>query len=162
MVEFQWPIRRGKKKDNEVFHVKTRMERLGEEGLRQVIKSDVTEARVQELKESLPKVLGKLNKAKTDEEKAEAVDDAVTLVFVGAVPWLRSMQNDWLADKISDFIEQYREGRDIPSFMKTLVAEAKFLINLAFTNIDVEPFPPIIIWGGPQRVSVAKESKEIE
>lgn len=149
-------FRKRKKKDDETFRVESVMDRLEKEGFKPLIKSDILEGRIKELKEGLKNVLSKLNKAESQEKMGEGVDEAVQLVYVISSPWLRSMENRWLAHKINCFIENYRECRRIPAFLDMLVEEAKAIINMSFTNIDVEPLRPIIIQTGPRRVSLGE------
>lgn len=90
--------------------------------------------------------LDSLNHAKTIEEKGKAVDEAYVLVMDIAGPWLRSMDNSWLAHKVNCFIELYAEFRYIPEWLGLLISCASAIINLSMTNIDVEPLTPIIIY----------------
>lgn len=141
---------RGKKKKEE-FTIKTVFDRLEEEGFKPLIKSDILEKRVREMKMTYREVINALNTARTDEERGIAVDKAHSLVFFIASPWLRSMENPWLANKINDFCEQWAECRAIPAFLDMLVVEAKAIINLSFANLDVEPLHPIILTALSQR-----------
>jgi len=68
----------------------------------------------------------------------------VLVMDIGS-PWLRSMDNPWLAHKVNCFLELYAELRSIPEFLGLLVTCASAIINLSMTNIDVEPLTPIII-----------------
>lgn len=141
----------------EKFSVKSVLDRLEEEGLKPLIKGDILEGRLKDLKKTLTEVSKALAKAKTPEKQAEAVDKAHYLVFYISSAWLRSMENPWLADKMNDFIEQFSEVRHIPEFLDMLLDEAKAIINLAFTNIDVEPLRPIVLQTGTRRIALSKE-----
>lgn len=152
------PFKRNKE-TTEKFSVKSVLDRLEEEGLKPLLKGDVLEKRINELKTQLKEVAEELAKAKTFDQKGKAVDKAHNLVFYVASAWLRSMENPWLADKVNDFIEQYREFRKpkLPDALGMLVDEAKAIINLAFTNIDVEPLRPIVLQTGPRRIKLGEE-----
>lgn len=145
------------KGSGEKFTARSALDRLEEEGFKPLIKGDVLDKRLRELKETFTEVIGKLATATTFKEKAEAVDKAHYLVFYVSSAWLRSMENEWLADKMNDFIEQYSEVRNIPEFLDMLLDEAKAIINLAFANIDVEPLRPILLQTGPKRIALSKE-----
>lgn len=141
---------KSKKEDSEKFKVTRVFDRLEQEGFKPLIKNDMLESRREELDKSIRTVLDKLNRSKKPEDMGEAVDEAMALVLNVASPWLRSMENPFLAEKVNCFIENYREWRKIPEFLDHLIEEAKVIINLSFCNIDVEPLRPIIIQSGPQ------------
>lgn len=129
----------------ETFKVTKVFERLEEEGFKPLIKNDQLESRRERLRESLTVALDVLNNAETPEQKGLAVDEVYVLLMDIAGPWLRSMDNDWLAHKVNCFIELYREFRQVPEWLDVLVSCAAAMINLSMTNIDVEPLTPIII-----------------
>ena len=141
-----------KKPKEEEFKTSHVFERLEKQGFKPLIKNDQLENRRDRIRESLAVTLDSLNHAKTIEEKGKAVDEAYVLVMDIASPWLRSMDNNWLAHKINMFLELYSEFRYIPEFLGMLITCASAIINLSMTNIDVEPLTPIIIqtWQ-PQR-----------
>lgn len=149
--------KKGGSSSEESFTVKNVWGRLEEEGLKPLIKGDVLEKRLKDLKDTMLDVAEKLAEAKTVKEMGEAVDKAHYLVFYISSAWLRSMENAWLADKMNAFVEQYSEVRHLPAFLDMLVDEAKIIINLAFTNIDVEPLRPIMLQTGPRRIALSKE-----
>ena len=144
---------RGKRKEETdgKFRVSTLLDELAEEGFRPLIKADVLDSRRKSIDEELARLLVAVNNpTKKDEEKGEAVDQLMQLTFLVASPWLRSMDNAWLSHKINCFVQNYREWRTMPEFYDHLVEEALAIINLAFTNIDVEPLKPLIIQTQPQ------------
>ena len=138
-----------RKPKQEKFRTSYVFDRLEKEGFKPLIKNDQLENRRERLRESLAVTLDSLNHAKTVEEKGQAVDEAYVLVMDIASPWLRSMDNSWLAHKVNCFIELYREFRNIPEWLDLLVSCASAIINLSMTNIDVEPLTPIIIQAMP-------------
>jgi len=142
---------RGKRKEEDgKFRVSTVLDELAEEGFRPLIKADVLDSRRISIDQELARLLVAVNNpTKKDEEKGEAVDELVQLTFLVACPWLRSMDNAWLSHKINCFVQNYREWRTMPEFYDHLVEEALAIINLAFTNIDVEPLKPLIIQTQP-------------
>jgi len=135
----------GKKPKEEEFKTSHVFERLEKQGFKPLIKNDQLESRRDRLRESLAATLDSLNHAKTIEEKGKAVDEAYVLVMDIAGPWLRSMDNSWLAHKVNCFIELYAEFRYIPEWLGLLISCASAIINLSMTNIDVEPLTPIIL-----------------
>ena len=134
-----------KPKGSEEFRTSHVFERLEKQGFKPLIKNDQLESRRDRLRESLSVTLDDLSHAKTDEEKGKAVDEAYVLVMDIGSPWLRSMDNPWLAHKVNCFLELYAELRSIPEFLGLLVTCASAIINLSMTNIDVEPLTPIIL-----------------
>lgn len=136
----------GKKPKQEEFKTSHVFERLEKQGFKPLIKNDQLESRRDRMRESLAVTLDSLNHAKTVEEKGKAVDEAYVLVMDIAGPWLRSMDNSWLAHKVNCFIELYAEFRYIPEWLGLLISCASAIINLSMTNIDVEPLTPIIIY----------------
>jgi len=134
-----------KPKESEEFRTSHVFERLETAGFKPLIKNDQLESRRDRLRESLAVTLNNLSHAKKDEEKGKAVDEAYVLVMDIGSPWLRSMDNPWLAHKVNCFLELYAELRSIPEFLGLLVTCASAIINLSMTNIDVEPLTPIII-----------------
>jgi len=137
--------RLSKKPTQEEFKTSHVFERLEKQGFKPLIKNDQLESRRDRMRESLAVTLDSLNKAQTVEEQGKAVDEAYVLVMDIAGPWLRSMDNSWLAHKVNCFLELYAEFRYIPEFLGLLVTCASAIINLSMTNIDVEPLTPIII-----------------
>lgn len=77
------------------------------------------------------------------------VDEAKRMVLVVASAWLRGMQNPWLASKVNAYLENFRVLRDIEGGLPYLAREAEVIVNLSFTNLDVEPPPPIFIQALP-------------
>ena len=137
---------RGKKKNSETFRVSSVMEKLEKEGFKPLIKGDILDSRRISLDKELAGILTDIyNPTTKKEDKGKAIDKLVRLTFLIASPWLRSMDNRWLSHKMNCFIQNYREWRPMPEFYDHLIEEAKAIINLAFTNIDVEPLTPIII-----------------
>lgn len=134
-----------KKPKEEEFKTSHVFERLEKQGFKPLIKNDQLEGRRDRMRESLAVTLDSLNQAKTEREKGKAVDEAYVLVMDIAGPWLRSMDNAWLAHKVNCFIELYASFRHIPEFLGMLISCASAIINLSMTNIDVEPLTPIII-----------------
>ena len=134
-----------KKPKQEKFETSHVFRRLEQEGFKPLIKNDQLESRRDRLRESLAVTLNNLTQAKKDEEKGKAVDEAYVLVMDIGSPWLRSMDNPWLAHKVNCFLELYAELRSIPEFLGLLVTCASAIINLSMTNIDVEPLTPIIL-----------------
>jgi len=151
-----WLVRkvRGKPKEQADgrFRVSTLLDKLAEEGFKPLIKADVLDSRRKSIDEQLARILVIVNNpTKEDKEKGEAVDELMQLTFLVACPWLRSMDNHWLSHKLNCFVQNYREWRTMPEFYDHLVEEALAIINLAFTNIDVEPLTPLVIqtWQAP-------------
>lgn len=136
----------GKKPKQEEFKTSHVFERLEKQGLKPLIKNDQLENRRDRMRESLAVTLDSLNHAKNEEEKGKAVDEAYVLVMDIAGPWLRSMDNSWLAHKVNCFIELYAEFRSMPEWLGLLVSCASAIINLSMTNIDIEPMIPIILY----------------
>lgn len=135
----------GKKPKKEEFKTSHVFEKLAAQGFKPLIKNDQLENRRDRMRESLAVTLDSLNHAKTVDEKGKAVDEAYVLVMDIAGPWLRSMDNSWLAHKVNCFIELYAEFRSIPEWLGLLVSCASAIINLSMTNIDVEPLTPLIL-----------------
>ena len=138
-----------KPKQDEEFRTSHVFDRLEKQGFKPLIKNDQLEKRIDSLRESLAVTLDNLAHAEKDEDKGKAVDEAYTLVMSVASPWLRSMDNRWLASKVNDFFALYEDLREIPEFLGLLVRCASIIINLSMTNIDVEPLTPIIIYSMP-------------
>jgi len=137
---------RRKKGEKESFRVSTVMEKLEKEGFKPIVKSDILESRRLSIDNDLATILTTVyNPTETDDNKGKAIDQLMRLTFLVASPWLRSMDNPWLSHKMNCFIQNYREWRKIPEMFDHLVEEAKAIINLSMTNIDVEPLTPIII-----------------
>lgn len=136
------------KKAREKFEHKTIMDRLEEEGFKPLIKGDILEGRIAEVHATLQKVL-KSNGQDQLEWKGELIDGVFRLIFVVSSAWLRSMDNAWLSHKINCFIQNYRELRHNREFLDMLFEEAMAILNISFTNIDVEPLRPIIIQSMP-------------
>lgn len=144
MHAWQWPWIR-KKKEQE-FHAHSVIDRLEEEGFKPLIKADILEGRVAEVRETL----------KTQLEKGDLgafVDNVYNLFFSASSAWLRSMENKFLARKVNAFLTRYNMERDIdsPVAMRILVREGLYLVNLSFANLDVEPLRPILINTVPAR-----------
>ena len=137
---------RRKKREKESFRVSTVMEKLEREGFKPIVKSDILESRRLSIDEDLATILTIVNNPTiANDKKGEAIDQLMRLTFLVASPWLRSMDNPWLSHKMNCFIQNYREWRKLPEMFDHLVEEAKAIINLSMTNIDVEPLTPIII-----------------
>jgi len=136
---------RKRPRTDEQFKTSTALERLEREGFRPIVKADILENRVKEIRENLNAILQILGGPYSTEEKGVAVDAIHTLLITTASPWLRSMDNPWLAHKINMFLELYGEFRYIPEYLGMLITCACSLINLAMCNIDIEPLVPIII-----------------
>lgn len=142
--------RKTKPKPDEKFRVSSVLDKLADEGFKPLIKSDVLDSRRMSIDQELADILTTVyNPTKKLKEKGEAIDKLMRLVFLVASPWLRGMDNRWLSYKVNCFIQNYREWRKIPEFYDHLLEEAKAIINLSMTNIDVEPLTPIIIFTGP-------------
>ena len=139
--------KRPKKKED--FKISSTLDRLEEEGFKPLIKSDILEGRLSEVHKALEKMLVE-DGEKQVKFKGELVDSVFRLIFVVSSAWLRSMDNPWLAHKINCYIQNYRELRNSPEFLDVLFEESMAMLNLSFTNIDVEPLRPIIIQTMPQ------------
>jgi len=137
---------RNKKPKEETFKTSHIFDRLEQQGFKPLIKNDQLEHRMDRLRESMAATLDSLNHAKTVEDRGKAVDEAYVLVMDIGSPWLRSMDNSWLAHKVNCFIELYAEFRYIPEWLGLLITCASAIINLSMTNIDIEPMTPIIIY----------------
>lgn len=142
-----------KPKSEEQFKTSRVFDRLEKQGFKPLIKNDQLEGRRDRIRESLALTLDALNNAKNAKEKGQAVDEAYILLLDIAGPWLRSMDNAWLAGKVNDFLQLYSEFRSIPGYLGLLVACVSSIINLSMTNIDVEPLTPIIIQTWQQQPS---------
>lgn len=141
----------GKKKkesenDGETFQAKTVLGRLEEEGFKPIIKADVLDNRVKEVRDILAKNL-------REKDLGAFVDGVYNMFFSVASPWFRSMENKFLARKVNAFLTRYNMERDIdsPVALRILVREGLYLVNLAFAGLDVTPLTPIIINTGPKR-----------
>ena len=129
------------------------MERMEKEGFRQVIKSDVLTARINDLKEELWRALQVVYGPFTNDEKALAVDKAFTLTKSAASAWLRSMDNPSLHKLIIELNQNFREWRPMPAFYDHIIEECITIVDMAFSNIDVEPLIPIILWNWGQTLN---------
>ena len=136
---------RKRPRTNEQFKTSTALERLENEGFKPIIKSDILEGRTKEIRGNLNVILQILGGPYSIEEKGIAVDEVHTLLMTVASPWLRSMDNPWLAHKVNLFLELYAEFRYIPEFLGFLITCACAIINQSMCNIDIEPLVPIII-----------------
>jgi hypothetical protein len=153
-------IRRRSRSD-ETFKTSSVISRLEAEGFKPLIKSDVLDARTKRIKEELDAILQILSGPYSVKNKGLAVDAVYTLMMTTASPWLRSMDNPWLAHKVNCFIELYDEFRNIPEYLGMLVTCASAIINLSMTNIDIEPLTPIVIAPGAMRETrVIQEGEE--
>lgn len=147
-----WPWNRKKgKKESEadgdgVFQAKTVLGRLEEEGFKPLIKADVLESRIKEVRATLAKQL-------EEGDLGDFVDNIYNLFFTVGSAWFRSMENKFLARKVNAFLKRYNMERDIDSkvALRILVREGLYLVNLAFAGLDVTPLTPIIINAGPRR-----------
>jgi len=153
---------RRRPRTDEQFQTSSVLQRLEKEGFKPIVKSDVLEGRTKEIRQNLNMILQILGSSQySNEEKGVAVDEIHTLMMTTASPWLRSMDNPWLAHKVNCFLELYAELRPIPEFLGLLVTCAIALINMSMTNIDVEPLTPIIISPGAQKETrVIQEGEE--
>ena len=140
--------KRKAKKETEKFKISTTLDRLEEEGFKPLIKADILEGRIKLISDTLDKVL-KSNGEDKLEFKGELVDQTYKLFMVTSSAWARSMDNPWLAHRINCFIRLYQTLRNSPAFLDDLFKCACILINVTFTNIDVEPLRPIIIQSFP-------------
>ena len=146
---------------DEQFQTSSVLQRLEKEGFKPIVKSDILEGRTKEIRQNLSFILQVLQGPYTDKQKGAAVDEIHTLMMTTASPWLRSMDNPWLAHKVNCFLELYAELRPIPEFLGLLVTCATALINMSMTNIDVEPLTPILISPGQQKETrVIQEGEE--
>lgn len=136
---------RKRPRTNEEFKTSSVLERLEKEGFKPIIKSDILEGRIKEIRGNLNVILQILGGQYSVEEKGVAVDEVHTLLMTVASPWLRSMDNPWLAHKVNLFLELYAEFRYIPEWLGLLITCACAIINLAMCNIDIEPLTPIIL-----------------
>lgn len=148
---------RKRPRTDEQFKTSSVLERLEREGFKPIIKSDILEGRIKEIRENLNVILQILGGQYTDEEKGVAVDEVHTLLMTTASPWLRSMDNPWLAHKVNMFLELYGEFRYIPEYLGMLITCACAIINMAMCNVDIEPMVPILITPG-----VTKETRVIQ
>lgn len=132
--------------DGESFQAKTVLGRLEEEGFKPLIKADVLENRVKELRDILAKQL-------KEGDLGAFVDNVYNLFFTVGSAWFRSMENKFLAKKVNAYLIRYNMERDIdsPVALRILVREGLYLINLAFAGLDVTPLTPIIIHSTPRR-----------
>ena len=154
---------RRRPKTNEQFKTSTVLERLEKEGFKPIIKSDILEGRIKEIRKNLNVILQILGGQFTIEEKGVAVDEVHTLLITTASPWLRSMDNPWLGHKVNMFLELYAEFRYIPEYLGLLITCACAIINMAFCNIDIEPLTPILITpGATKETRVIREGDERE
>ena len=152
---------RRRPRTDEQFQTSSVLQRLEKEGFKPIVKSDILEGRTKEIRQNLSFILQVLQGPYTDKQKGAAVDEIHTLMMTTASPWLRSMDNPWLAHKVNCFLELYAELRPIPEFLGLLVTCATALINMSMTNIDVEPLTPIIISPGAQKETrVIQEGEE--
>lgn len=142
---FERGLKRFRKKDEDEFIAERAFDTLEMEGFRRLITTEMLEKRLAEMAKNFRQISEKLRKATSDQDMGEAIDDAHYLLFTVGSAWLRSMENKWLARKIGDYCEQYADVRDIPAFLDMLLVESKYLINLAFTNLDVQTIKPILI-----------------
>ena len=155
---------RRRTRPHEKFKVSSALERLEKEGFKPIIKADILEGRRKEIRQTLGFIIQVVhNPSYTPEEKGIAVDEAFTLTMSVGSPWLRSMDNPWLAHKMNCFIQNFREWRPIPEFFDQILEEAEALINLAFCNIDIEPLTPILITpGATKETRVIQEGSQRE
>ncbi|RLI46922.1 hypothetical protein DRO69_02020 [Candidatus Bathyarchaeota archaeon] len=146
-------LHRRKKNQKEKFEHKTVLDRLEEEGFKPLIKSDILEGRLLEIRNTLDKIL----KSDGNDQlkfKGKLVDEAYKLFMVCSSAWARSMDNPWLAHRINCFIKLYKTVRNSPAYLDDLFMCACILINVTFTNIDVEPLRPIIIQTIPMKKGI--------
>jgi hypothetical protein len=152
---------RRRPKSDERFQVSSVISRLEEQGFKPIIKSDILESRVKEIRENLNVILQILGGNYSVKTKGVAVDEVHTLLMTTASPWLRSMDNPWLAHKVNCFLELYAEFRYIPEYLGMLITCATAIINMAMCNIDVEPLTPILISpGNVKETRVIQEGEE--
>jgi len=147
---------RRRPKTDETFKVSSATERLEKEAFLRIIKSDVLDARRKEIHADLSVITQVLSGPYSSLEKGIAVDEVFALMMSTASPWLRSMDNPFLANKINLFLRLYDEFRYIPEFLGMLTVCAASIINLSMCNIDVEPISPIVI-----TPSVTKETQVV-
>ena len=157
---------RRRPRTDEQFQTSSVLQRLEKEGFRPIVKSDILEGRTKEIRQNLSFILQVLQGPYTDKQKGAAVDEIHTLMMVVGSPWLRSMDNPWLAHKVNCFLELYAELRPIPEFLGLLVTCATAIINLSMTNVDVEPLTPILVSPGATKetrvIQEGEERKETE
>jgi len=137
----------------EVIKYPSAMERMEREGFKQIIKSDVLTARINDLKEELWCALQVVYGPYTDEEKGLAVDKAFTLTKSAASAWLRSMDNPSLHEMLIKLNQNFREWRPMPAFYDQIIEECSTVVDKGFSNIDVEPLIPIILWNWGQSLN---------
>jgi hypothetical protein len=141
--------RKVKKPEEETINYPSAMARLEREGFKQVIKTDVLTARLNEVREQLWLALQVVHSPSfSEEEKGLAVDKAFNLTTTVATAWLRGMDNPTLHQILLSLDSNYREWRQMPAFFDQIVEECIAVIDKAFCNIDVEPLTPILIWTG--------------
>lgn len=68
-----------------------------------------------------------------------------SLYFNSTSPWMRSMENRWLAEKFKYWLDQCERWKDLPEAIPRLIRNGKFIMNLSFTNKDIVPLPPIFL-----------------
>lgn len=138
-----WPFGRKKEGKRETEYPRLQVEgvirNLEEKaGLYLLNKGGYLETRLTEIHQTL-------TKAAIEGDIVKYVNNAKRLVLVVASAWLRGMQNPWLAKKVNAFLENYRVLHDVKGGLPYLAREAEVIVNLSFTNLDVEPPPPIFV-----------------
>jgi len=119
-------------------------DQLSEEaGLKPVFSIDDVEARRLEIKACLAEILK--TGAITQENMTKIVDQVFSLFMVAASPWYRGLDDEDLASKVADFLDNYRDTRRLESFVPYLFEEAVFLVNLSWKENDVTVTPPYIV-----------------
>lgn len=101
---------------------------------------------VEQRRTELKKALASIIKQGLTWQKMEAVvDQAYASFLIIGMAWFRGLDDETLAGKVSDFMDNYRDVRNIQSTVPYLFEEAMFMVNCSWTEKDVTTSPPTII-----------------
>lgn len=138
-------LEKKKTETTDIEFIKTVAKDLEQAGFRMLIKNEVLANRLAEMKSELEKISLIINSSDaTTEQKKLAIESLYNLFQADTASWLRLLENKNLRKKINMFLLQYISAHDLESHYYDLIAEGRSIIAL-FSNIDVEPLPPIII-----------------
>lgn len=137
-------------------------------GFKFLIKTDTLDDRRYKIRDGIREISAMYAKSVTITDKEKLlqaciliVEDIHAIYFETTSAWMRSREAEWLDEKYSLFLKRCEMYGDIPSALPNLLKNAKKIMNLAFTNLDVEPQTPIVIFT-PQQGSGFDMNKALD
>lgn len=127
-----------------------------------LVKTDLLDERRRNQKTGIENLYTMYAEALTIDDKSKLVKGVQLIVgemqaiyFDTTSPWARSREGEFFRDLYSLFIRRCEAYGDIPKIIPQLFTNALHVMNTAYTNLDVEPQTPIVLFAPQQGQSGA-------